>query len=100
MDHVAYVEQTMIAYCLGKPEDLALGTNHFNETLEEIRRDGHEVWVFADVAGIVQKDMLWYLWIKSSQGNGNIEGRIYEIPSFQDAVYTACAKMPWLSTYD
>ncbi|GMA61593.1 hypothetical protein NZD89_17850 [Alicyclobacillus fastidiosus] len=100
MEHVAYVEQTMVAYCLGKPEDLALGVNHFNETLEDIRRTGREIWNLSDAAGIVQRDEHWYLWVKHKMDNGTMEGRIYESDQVEDVLNTVCIALPWLSAYD
>lgn len=100
MEHVAYVEQTMVAYCLGKPEDLALSTNHFHETLKDIRKTGHEIWNLADVAGIIQRDERWYLWVKNNMNNGTIEGRIYECDHVEDVLNAVFIALPWLSASD
>lgn len=98
MDGASHTGQKMIAYCLGNP--VALSINQFHQTLEKIRRVGHEIWKMSDEAGIVQKDNRWYVWVEKYTDNENVEGRIYENTSIKSVLDTVYIAMPWLSAFD
>ncbi|GEO24687.1 hypothetical protein AAC03nite_04720 [Alicyclobacillus acidoterrestris] len=97
MEEATAIDQWMVAYCYGKPEHLAMSTNHFDLTLQEIIDEGHEVWRHADTAGIVWANGQWYLWVKGLLDDGSIEGRIYEGQQIESILANLCAVLPQLS---
>lgn len=98
MDHVSRMGHTLIAYCMGNP--VASAIHQFQQTLEKIRRTGHEIWNISDEAGIVRKDNRWYVWVNKHPSNENVEGQIYENTSIKSVLDTVYIVMPWLSASD
>ncbi|WP_067622578.1 hypothetical protein [Alicyclobacillus acidiphilus] len=93
-----HMEQAMIAYCYGHPKTLADGTNHFDETIAELRQDGHELWHYGQTCGLVDRDGHWYVWIKLYREDGIMEGKVHEFLQVETAIQHIFDELPSLDS--
>ncbi|GMA56554.1 hypothetical protein C7445_101266 [Alicyclobacillus sacchari] len=96
MQYYANVEQTMVAYCFGRPEDLSNTFNHFEHTVDELLHDGELVWTASDSAGLVLRGESWYLWFQHAHEDGRVEGKVYELQDDGAVLARVSEELPWL----
>lgn len=96
MEDSSQMEQAIVAYCFGHPRNLASHTNHFEETVAEIRRDGHEIWCYGHTCGLIECDGRWYAWMRQFRDDGNLEGKVYEFHRVEDALQRIFEEITWI----